>query len=121
MNYLVTLHGAWVVKNARSVEDAMNIAVAEAGKALGTAPSAVHEIPEVVSTFSATGPTKTELITAVQKLPHYSVTFWIKNDEFIVYGDDTKASAIFVRYRGTIGNSVSNPGKFYYEFMVEAV
>lgn len=36
MNYLVTLHGAWIVKNARSVEDAMNIAVAEAGKALST-------------------------------------------------------------------------------------
>jgi len=35
MNYLVTLHGAWIVKNARSVEDAMNIAVAEAGKLLG--------------------------------------------------------------------------------------
>jgi hypothetical protein len=34
MNYLVTLHAAWVVRRARSVEDAMNIAVAEAGKRL---------------------------------------------------------------------------------------
>jgi hypothetical protein len=34
MDYLVKLHGAWIVKNARSVEDAMNIAVAEAGKML---------------------------------------------------------------------------------------
>ncbi|AEA47508.1 DUF555 domain-containing protein [Archaeoglobus veneficus] len=34
MNYLVVLQGAWIVKKARSVEDAMNIAVAEAGKRL---------------------------------------------------------------------------------------
>jgi hypothetical protein len=34
MNYLVTLQGAWIVRNAKSVEDAMNIAVAEAGKML---------------------------------------------------------------------------------------
>ncbi len=34
MNYLVVLQGAWIVRNARSVEDAMNIAVAEAGKRL---------------------------------------------------------------------------------------
>ena len=34
MNYLVVLQGAWIVRKARSVEDAMNIAVAEAGKRL---------------------------------------------------------------------------------------
>jgi len=34
MDYLVVLQGAWVVKKARTVEDAMNIAVAEAGKRL---------------------------------------------------------------------------------------
>ncbi len=34
MNYLVVLQGAWIVRKARSVEDAMNIAVAEAGKML---------------------------------------------------------------------------------------
>ncbi|MCD6493236.1 MAG: DUF555 domain-containing protein [Archaeoglobaceae archaeon] len=33
-NYLVVLQGAWIVKKAKSVEDAMNIAVAEAGKKL---------------------------------------------------------------------------------------
>jgi hypothetical protein len=33
-NYLVVLEGGWYVKNARSPEDAMNIAVAEAGKRL---------------------------------------------------------------------------------------
>ncbi len=34
LNYLVRLQGGWIVKNARSIEDAMNIAVAEAGKRL---------------------------------------------------------------------------------------
>ncbi|MFP3908894.1 MAG: DUF555 domain-containing protein [Archaeoglobaceae archaeon] len=34
MNYKVTLNGAWIVKSARSPEDAMNIAVSEAGKKL---------------------------------------------------------------------------------------
>jgi hypothetical protein len=34
MDCLVVLHGAWIVKRAKSVEDAMNIAVAEAGKRL---------------------------------------------------------------------------------------
>ena len=33
-DYLVVLQGAWVVRKARSVGDAMNIAVAEAGKRL---------------------------------------------------------------------------------------
>jgi uncharacterized protein (UPF0212 family) len=33
-NYLVVLQGAWIVRNVRSVKDAMNIAVAEAGKRL---------------------------------------------------------------------------------------
>ena len=33
-NYLVVLQGAWIVRNAKSVKDAMNIAVAEAGKRL---------------------------------------------------------------------------------------
>ncbi len=34
MNYLVRLQGGWIVRKAKSVEDAMNIAVAEAGKKL---------------------------------------------------------------------------------------
>jgi hypothetical protein len=34
LNCLVRLQGGWIVKKARSVEDAMNIAVAEAGKKL---------------------------------------------------------------------------------------
>jgi len=34
LNYLVRLQGGWIVKNARTIEDAMNIAVAEAGKRL---------------------------------------------------------------------------------------
>ncbi len=34
MDYIVVLQGAWIVRNAKSVEDAMNIAVAEAGKRL---------------------------------------------------------------------------------------
>ncbi len=33
-NYLVILQGAWIVKNVRTIKDAMNIAVAEAGKRL---------------------------------------------------------------------------------------
>ncbi len=33
-DYLVILNAAWVVRNAKSVKDAMNIAVAEAGKKL---------------------------------------------------------------------------------------
>jgi len=33
-DYLVILQAAWIVRKARSVEDAMNIAVAEAGKRL---------------------------------------------------------------------------------------
>ncbi len=33
-NYLVVLQGAWIVRNVKSVRDAMNIAVAEAGKRL---------------------------------------------------------------------------------------
>ncbi|MDI9645928.1 MAG: DUF555 domain-containing protein [Archaeoglobales archaeon] len=33
-DYLVVLQAAWIVKNAKSVNDAMNIAVAEAGKKL---------------------------------------------------------------------------------------
>ncbi|AGK60684.1 Uncharacterized protein conserved in archaea [Archaeoglobus sulfaticallidus PM70-1] len=34
MNYIVRLQGGWIVRKAKSVEDAMNIAVAEAGKRL---------------------------------------------------------------------------------------
>lgn len=33
-DYIVVLQGAWVVRKAKSVTDAMNIAVAEAGKRL---------------------------------------------------------------------------------------
>jgi hypothetical protein len=33
-DYLVVLQAAWIVRNAKSVRDAMNIAVAEAGKRL---------------------------------------------------------------------------------------
>ncbi|ADC64765.1 Protein of unknown function DUF555 [Ferroglobus placidus DSM 10642] len=33
-DYIVVLQGAWIVRNAKSVKDAMNIAVAEAGKRL---------------------------------------------------------------------------------------
>jgi hypothetical protein len=33
-DYLVVLQGAWIVKKAKSIDDAMNIAVAEAGKRL---------------------------------------------------------------------------------------
>ncbi len=33
-NYIVVLQGAWIVRNVKSVKDAMNIAVAEAGKRL---------------------------------------------------------------------------------------
>ncbi len=33
-DYLVILQGAWIVRKSRSVSDAMNIAVAEAGKRL---------------------------------------------------------------------------------------
>jgi uncharacterized protein (UPF0212 family) len=33
-NYLVVLQGAWIVRNVRTIKDAMNIAVAEAGKRL---------------------------------------------------------------------------------------
>jgi len=33
-NYLVVLQGAWIVRNVKGVRDAMNIAVAEAGKRL---------------------------------------------------------------------------------------
>ncbi len=33
-DYLVILQGGWIVRNAKSVNDAMNIAVAEAGKRL---------------------------------------------------------------------------------------
>ncbi len=33
-NYLVVVQAAWIVRNVRSVKDAMNIAVAEAGKRL---------------------------------------------------------------------------------------
>ncbi len=33
-NYLVSLQAAWIVRRAKSVRDAMNIAVAEAGKKL---------------------------------------------------------------------------------------
>lgn len=33
-DYLVILQGAWIVRKAKSVRDAMNIAVAEAGKRL---------------------------------------------------------------------------------------
>ncbi len=33
-DYIVVLQGAWIVRNAKSVTDAMNIAVAEAGKRL---------------------------------------------------------------------------------------
>lgn len=33
-NYVVTLEAAWLVKNVKSVEDAMNIAISEMGKLL---------------------------------------------------------------------------------------
>ena len=33
-NYLVVLQGAWIVRNVKTIKDAMNIAVAEAGKRL---------------------------------------------------------------------------------------
>ncbi len=33
-DYLVVLQAAWIVRKAKSIEDAMNIAVAEAGKRL---------------------------------------------------------------------------------------
>ncbi len=33
-NYLVVLQAAWIVRNVKTVRDAMNIAVAEAGKKL---------------------------------------------------------------------------------------
>jgi uncharacterized protein (UPF0212 family) len=33
-NYIVTLEAAWLVKNVKSVEDAMNIAISEVGKLL---------------------------------------------------------------------------------------
>jgi len=36
-DYLVTLESAWVVKDARSVDDALGIAIAEAGKRLNPA------------------------------------------------------------------------------------
>ena len=36
-NYLVVLESAWVVKDVKSVDDAMSVAISEAGKRLNTA------------------------------------------------------------------------------------
>lgn len=49
-NYKVVLEGAWIVKDAKSVDDAMSIAISEAGKRLNGAKMDYVEV-EVGGTF----------------------------------------------------------------------
>jgi len=63
-DYLVVLQGAWIVKKARTVEDAMNIAVAEAGKKLSPDLDFVDIDVGVVSCPKCGEPFKSVLLVA---------------------------------------------------------
>ena len=77
--------------------------------------------PTVVSAYTAT-PTKAELITAAEKLPHYTndVAFWGVEHDFYVK-DDPQTKMLLVKYRGVSTNTdKTKSGLFFFEKLTKA-